>query len=92
MFKTSGKEELEASDKIHNNLSDFQNKTALLPDYGFKEPDTNSNNETATEKWPSVSAGTSTAGLIGGAMTLILAVFIGFIISFFKRRKKTASD
>jgi cobalt/nickel transport system permease protein len=92
MFKTSGIEEPEASNGIHKKLSEIQKKTALLPDYGFKEND----NENAEEPvngeteavWPDVSAGTSVSGIIGGILTLALAAFTGLMIGMFKRRKR----
>ncbi|MHB8125701.1 MAG: energy-coupling factor ABC transporter permease [Desulfitobacteriaceae bacterium] len=39
MFKTAGKAELEAPDGIHQMLSEIQSKTAILPDYSFKAPE-----------------------------------------------------
>lgn len=36
MFRTAGVEELEASDSLHASLSAVQEKTAFLPDYGFR--------------------------------------------------------
>jgi cobalt/nickel transport system permease protein len=77
MFRSSGKEELESSDPIHKKLAALQEKTAFLPDYGFKT----SGNEVQTEKWPTVSEGTSVSGLVGGALTLLLSVFMGFMIN-----------
>lgn len=78
MMKTSGKEELENKNKIHHTLANIQEKSAILPDYGYK------NDESAeAESWPSIDSGTSLSGLIGGFLTLILSVGIGFI---FKRR------
>ena len=92
MFKTAGTAELEASDGIHRTLSNIQSKTAFLPDYGFKTSDSGEEQATATteteEAWPAVSAGTSVAGLVGGALTLALAAFTGIAISMIKRRKK----
>lgn len=88
MFKTSGKEELEAADPTHEKLAAIQEKTAFLPDYGFK----GSGNETPAgeqnEKWPAVSGGTSLSGLVGGTMTLLLAVFMGFIINVANKARK----
>lgn len=110
MFKTAGVEELEAPDGLHASLSKVQEKTAFLPDYGFKsnESETGENaenmlnvsegattgaettaSETATTEhetssWPAVDSGTSVSGLVGGILTLTLAVGIGFIL----RRKK----
>jgi cobalt/nickel transport system permease protein len=82
MFKTSGKEELESKADIHTALAGIQEKTAFLPDYGFKksEPD-----EVEPEvSWPAVDPGTSMSGLVGGALTLLIAVLIGVGL---KRRK-----
>ncbi len=80
MYKTAGKTELEASTRIHDILSTIQSKTAFLPDYDFKT------NE--SEIVTSTDIGTSTSGLVGGALTLILLAFIGFGINVIKRRNK----
>ena len=37
MFKVSGKEELAGSTGVHHTLGALQEKTAFLPDYGFKK-------------------------------------------------------
>ncbi|MDD4238343.1 MAG: energy-coupling factor ABC transporter permease [Desulfotomaculaceae bacterium] len=90
MFKTAGIEELEAPDGIHQTMSAIQSETAFLPDYGFKAPE-NEQEQGAVEReesWPAVSAGTSVAGLVGGAMTLAMAALAGMIIRLVKRRKK----
>ncbi len=87
MFKTSGSEELKGPESsAHSFLADIQNKTAFLPDYDFKqEPGPEGQAAGAeTETWPAVKGGTSFSGIIGGLMTLALALLAGFI---FKRRK-----
>jgi len=86
MFRTSGKEELESHEKVHASLAGVQEKTAILPDYGFKktEPEAGSG-EDLKPSWPAVDAGTSAAGLAGGAMTLLMAVLIGWAL-----RKRSA--
>lgn len=98
MFRTSGKEELEAPPGgLHALLARFQQKTAFLPDYGFRSPE----NETiehgvqgethsapaAGEPWPAVSTGTSASGLIGVAITMFLAGFIGFGLRRWQRKR-----
>jgi cobalt/nickel transport system permease protein len=92
MFRTAGVEELEATDRIHETLGEVQQKTAFMPDYGFKNPESegkiNATHEKA-EVWPAVSMGSSTAGVIGGLMTLVFAGMIGAGISMAKRRGKT---
>jgi len=86
MFKTAGVEELEGPEKgLHSSLATIQEKTAFLPDYGFKSSEAD-HSEEATKAWPAVDPGTSMSGLVGGVLTLCLTVFIGFVI---KRRKAT---
>lgn len=93
--KTAGTTELKAPDGIHKTLSEIQNKTAFLPDYSFKPSESENVKESADtatgETWPSVNAGTSVSGIVGGILTLALAVFTGLIISIVKRRKKKAT-
>ena len=85
MFKTSGTEELESHENIHISLAQLQEKTAFLPDYGFKQSESAEDNEAETkESWPSIDAGTSTSGLIGGTLTLLMIALIGLGL---KRRK-----
>lgn len=88
MLKTSGKEELEpAKREIYATLAGIQEKTAFLPDYGFKEPEVSLTGqaegdvkeaEESPEPWPAVNAGTSVAGLVGGILTMLLAGLVGF--------------
>jgi len=91
MFKTAGTAELEAPDGIHQTLAEFQSGTAFLPDYGFKEPESEAISEEAAsdgeEAWPAVSAGTSVSGFVGGFLTMVLAALTGLIINRFKRKK-----
>ena len=87
--KTSGHDEVEAPDAgIHSELADLQQKTAFLPDYGFKAgaEGTEEPAEDA-EAWPAVSAGTSVAGLAGGLITLAAASLIGYILKARHRKR-----
>jgi cobalt/nickel transport system permease protein len=56
MFRTSGKEELEAGAAVHTSLASVQEKTAFLPDYGFKKaeavPETPEAAEDVPAAWP----------------------------------------
>jgi cobalt/nickel transport system permease protein len=45
--------------------------------------------EGAEEAWPSVNSGTSVSGIVGGILTLILALIAGFIL---KKRKNVAGN
>ncbi|MBL7214824.1 MAG: energy-coupling factor ABC transporter permease [Phycisphaerae bacterium] len=90
MFKTSGSEELDTPDNsVYTNLSKLQEKTAILPDYGFKENEVSGAESQTAESWPAVSAGTTISGLVGGLLTLILAFGIGILL---KLRKKTQAS
>ena len=91
MFRTSGKEELPSpAGGAHQSLAKLQEKTALLPDYGFREPEEGESaaGEPAQggEAWPAVSVGTSLSGLVGGAMVLVLAGATGLVLRGFRRR------
>ncbi len=95
MLKTSGREEMQSGEKLHGLLASLQEKTAFLPDYGFRKTGTPREPVAAKtgtapvgkEAWPAVDAGTSAAGLVGGVFTLLLAGLIGFGLS---RRKISA--
>ena len=88
MAKTSGAEELDSPDhNVHKTLLGLQKKTAFLPDYGFAAPDNTAEGSEVfenPESWPAVNAGTSVSGIVGGALTLIIAIVIGFSL---RRRK-----
>jgi len=73
-------------------LAGIQERLAFLPDYAFPEPEAPAQvaavNE-AQEKepaWPVVDPGTSTAGLAGGLLTLLLAGFLGFALRLGRKR------
>ncbi|MBW2192889.1 MAG: energy-coupling factor ABC transporter permease [Deltaproteobacteria bacterium] len=86
MFKTGGKAALESPQKgVHAALANLQEKTAFLPDYGFKAEDAEPPAE-EHESWPTANAGTSLSGLVGGTMTLLVAGMIGYALK--RRRQK----
>lgn len=79
VFHTTGKEELEAPERnIYSLLEKIQEKTALLPDYGFRTSEDAKTDSPEAESI--VSPGTSVSGLVGGAVVLALAAFIGFAL------------
>jgi cobalt/nickel transport system permease protein len=83
MAKTSGKEELEApEDGIHGALTALQEKTAFLPNYGFKTAEEAAEPETGGDAaaWPAVDVGSSVSGLVGGVLTLLLAAALGLFL------------
>ncbi|MDD2806293.1 MAG: energy-coupling factor ABC transporter permease [Elusimicrobiales bacterium] len=93
MLRTSGKEELESSGKLHGSLGALQAKTSFLPDYGFRKTEAARENAAPAGEgepapaWPAVDAGTSVAGLVGGLLTLCLAGLVGLAL----RRRSAAA-
>jgi cobalt/nickel transport system permease protein len=92
MFLTAGKEKLEAAEHgVHSSLAKVQERTALMPDYGFKKEESKQEPKQAVaesspaEKWPAVSAGTSVAGIVGAGITMAVAGLVGFGL---KRRQQ----
>jgi len=85
--KVTGKGELEeATQGIAPVLKDIQEKTAFLPDYGFKPPADEQNTEESPSVWPGIEPGTSVAGVVGSAIVLMFIIFIGFGIRLFKKQ------
>jgi cobalt/nickel transport system permease protein len=75
----AGTDEIEgASATLHESLAGFQEQLSFLPDYGFRA----SGGEEAEggEAWPAVDVGTSTAGVVGAAITLAFSVAIGLVL------------
>ena len=72
-------------------LKSLQEKTAFLPDYGFKKPEgTPGGIETAKDEpsWPSVESGTSVSGIVGAVMVLTIVMATGLLIRAVRRRPK----
>jgi len=91
--RTLGTAELEAPAGVHQALAELQSKTAFMPDYGFKSAEEAVANTGAEEEgasWPAIDTGTSVAGLLGGALTLLMAAFIGYFISLFNKKGKSS--
>jgi cobalt/nickel transport system permease protein len=75
MEKTAGTTELEREGGAYESAASIQEATAFMPDYAFK-----SDGEDGS------ALGTSTAGIVGGALTLALACAAGAAVSAFKKR------
>jgi cobalt/nickel transport system permease protein len=86
--KVTGSPELAESTtaRVHEAASALQERTALLPDYGFKKSGAPSGEDEAASSWPAADAGTSTAGIVGAGLTLGLAVLLGAVLSRRRRR------
>ncbi len=80
--KVTGAEEIQSKgSEIYQQMAAIQEKTAILPDYGFKSADAVENGDEAigenADTWPTVDAGTTTAGIVGLALTMLFSVLIG---------------
>ena len=85
--KVTGKGELAGqASGIAPILKNIQEKTAFLPDYNFKPVEKEKTEEEKPPVWPGIEAGTSFAGILGGAIVLIFILFIGFGIRRFKKQ------
>lgn len=88
--KVTGREEVPGPGAaVHRNLAAVQEKTAFLPDYGFKAgrekegaaaSASPAGPEDAESQWPAVTAGTSVSGIAGGLITLGLVCLAGFAL------------
>ncbi len=86
---TGGNGELESSGGLHAVLAGLQKRTAFLPGYGFRPAGEEKAKESKAEPaWPAVDPGTSLAGLVGGVLTLLVAIAIGWLL----RRSGKASS
>jgi cobalt/nickel transport system permease protein len=85
--RLAGKEQAESPEAGFGGFfSSIQDKTALLPDYEFK---TGGIEQEKNGKWPAVDPSNSASGLIGGVMTLAMALLIGVAL---KKRKKRGRE
>ena len=85
--RITGKVELPPQDHgIPAALKNAQEKTAILPRYGFKPPANEPKAKREAPTWPAVDAGTSLSGLIGGVLVLGLALGIGWLIRALRGR------
>jgi cobalt/nickel transport system permease protein len=75
MEKTAGTAELERSGGAYETSAKIQESTAFMPDYDFKSAGEDGS-----------TFGTTTAGIVGGALTLLLACAVGAAIAVFKKR------
>ncbi|MGE5159885.1 MAG: energy-coupling factor ABC transporter permease [Betaproteobacteria bacterium] len=64
---------------VHRLVADLQRRLALLPDYGFSV-DARAAEPAKEAAWPAVDAGTSLAGVVGGAATLALVWSLALLL------------
>ncbi len=84
--KVFGRPELPAQEQgIAPALKSLQEKTAVLPDYGFKEPDKADKNSVGSS-WPAPDPEASVSGIVGSAMVLAAVLLIGLAIRLLRRK------
>ena len=83
--KVTGKEEVPGVESgLRARLDALQQRTAALPDYGFRTADAEA--ESGEASWPRADAGTSVSGIVGGLATCVLVCCLGFAL----RRRRPA--
>lgn len=74
--QVAGTAELPTNGAVFDSAAQVQEATAFLPDYDYMDGS---------------GTGTSVSGIVGGALTFVLAGLTGFLISRSKKRKREAS-
>lgn len=81
--RLTGEAEIAASDDAaHRTAAQIQEKIAFLPDYAFPAfpPEAATPAEGDDGAWGAPDAGTTVSGLVGGALTLLIAGLIGWLL------------
>jgi cobalt/nickel transport system permease protein len=88
--KAGAEESPLAKEGVYSALADIQERTSILPDYGF--PAGGEEDGAKEEVWPAVDAGTSLAGLVGAVLTCALVMSAGLAASRFNRRAPAGKE
>lgn len=88
LAKAGFEEKQGEGEKLPGGLASVQQRLAIFPDYGFRPQEESVAASVEREAWPQVDAGTSTAGIVGGGLTLVLATVAGLLL---KRRSKESA-
>jgi len=97
IFHSTGRETLPTPvTDAHSLAAALQDRTALLPDYGFRQAAESGDaaaagnvagtGEETGKAWPDVNAGTSVSGLLGATISMLLAGLLGFILLRLRQR------
>jgi cobalt/nickel transport system permease protein len=83
----TGRAEIDGAEQgVHETASRIQEKTAVLPDYGFASGEQGAE-ESAS--WPAVDTGTTVSGVVGAALVLAVATAVGFALRARARSRRT---
>jgi cobalt/nickel transport system permease protein len=81
MERTAGTTELERDGAVYEAAAVAVEKTAFLPDYGFKDAGEDAG-----------AAGTAVSGLVGSAITVAVAIVLGLCIHGLRKRKESTAS
>ena len=70
---------------LYSLFSKTQEKTAFLPDYGYKTENAVSDTEHSESVWPSVDSGTTVSGIVGAIITLLVIIILGMLLKMKQR-------
>lgn len=86
MAAVSGEEEMASPQTgAHGLAADVQRRTAVLPDYSLAGESGAADQSGASQPGPAAVGGTSLAGLIGAAVTLLVAILLGGAVKWRSR-------
>jgi cobalt/nickel transport system permease protein len=77
-----GSAALAAAEPAPAALAEFQQRTALLPDYDFRLQDPMADSVAAGSAWSCVKPGVSVAGIVGSLLVLLVAGGVGWVSRF----------
>ncbi|HEX2952639.1 MAG TPA: energy-coupling factor ABC transporter permease [Bacillota bacterium] len=87
MLHTSGRDEMQSKNGLHQTIATVQKKTAIMPEYDFRRSLSHSKrNELARPVWPAVNGGTSMSGILGATLIIILIAAFGYGLKWIKKR------
>ena len=77
--RTAGAALTAPADGVHAALAAVQERTAVLPDYALPGA-ASADADGEAQAWPAVDAGTTLAGIVGGALTLAVVAAVGVVL------------
>lgn len=78
-------------DGIHSLFAAFQQKVSFLPDYDFKNTEEKSIKSASGNSTKKIKTGVTLSGILGGLLTLLFTVAVGFLVKVKKRRREPSS-
>lgn len=82
LYTAAGREKPGSNGVLQQKLIDLQEKTAILPDYGYKQV-----SSMPDKAAPPAQVQTSVSGITGGLLSLLVIILAGWIIRFFVKKE-----